>query len=222
MEAPPNQPINITPMSAEEAREYIEEINGSIESLALKLLELYRRRGWEALGYESWEECAKVEFRKSRAYLFRLLAAAQVEENLELSLGSTIVDLENIPVSQLTSLAKLPPEQQGEALLRAEEIAQERGKKRSNKEVQEVVREFKGDVLEADVNDDSEEEDSFAISPVEIDTDEICTALISNVQWLSSDQISAVLRSLLPRISEEVFAGWSSEELNDWQNFSQG
>ncbi len=70
MEAPPNQPINITPMSAEEAREYIEEINGSIESLALKLLELYRRRGWEALGYESWEECAKVEFRKSRAYLF--------------------------------------------------------------------------------------------------------------------------------------------------------
>ena len=100
--------INITPMSAMEARECVNAIKGNLESLRLMLLELHRRRGWEALGYNSWEDCAKAEFGKSRAYTFRLLAAAQVEENLASAVESTIVDLDDIPVSHLTELAKLP------------------------------------------------------------------------------------------------------------------
>ena len=47
------QPINITPMSAQEARECIAQIKGNLESLRFKLLELHRRRGWEVLGYAS-------------------------------------------------------------------------------------------------------------------------------------------------------------------------
>lgn len=97
--------IDVTLMSATEARECINAIKGNLESLRLMLLELYRRRGWSALEYTSWEDCAVAEFGKSRAYTFRLLAAAQVEENIADAVESTIVDLDDIPVSHLTELA---------------------------------------------------------------------------------------------------------------------
>ena len=86
--------INITPMSAMEARECVNAIKNNLESLRLMLLELHRRTGWEALGYSSWEDCAKAEFGKSRAYTFRLLAAAHVEENLASAVESTIVGVQ--------------------------------------------------------------------------------------------------------------------------------
>ena len=135
-------PINITQMSAQEARECIAAIKGNLESLRLLLLELHRRRGWEVLGYTSWEDCARAEFGKSRSYVFQLVAAAQVEENLA-SVESTIVDWQNIPVSHLTVLAKLPPEKQVEGLLKEEEIAQAQGKKRNATHVTQAVHEIK-------------------------------------------------------------------------------
>ncbi len=137
------EPINITPMSREEARECITAIKGNLESLRLMLLEIHRRKGWEALGYNSWEDCAIVEFGKSRSYVFQLLTAAQVEVNLTSNAKSTIVDLDDIPVSQLTVLAKLPPEQQAQGLLLAEEIAQASGKKRNAIHVAQAVKEIK-------------------------------------------------------------------------------
>jgi hypothetical protein len=126
-----NDPINITPMSAQEARECVAAIKGNLESLRLMLLKLRRRRGWEVLGYASWEDCARAEFGKSRSYVFQLVAAAEVEENLASQVESTIVDWQNLPISHLTALAKLPPEKQADALLKAEEIAQAKGKKRN-------------------------------------------------------------------------------------------
>lgn len=54
-------PIDITPMSAAEARECIAAIKGNLESLRLLLLELHRRTGWEVLGYASWSDCALAE-----------------------------------------------------------------------------------------------------------------------------------------------------------------
>ena len=143
LEEAQNYPINITPMSREEARECINAIRGNLESLRLMLLELHRRRGWEALGYNSWEDCAVEEFGKSRSYVFRLLAAAEVQENLGSSMGSTIVDPKDIPVSQLTVLARLPLEQQAEGLLKAEEIAQAEGKKRNATHITQAVKEIK-------------------------------------------------------------------------------
>lgn len=140
---PQAQPINITPMSAQEARECIAVIKGNLESLYLMLLDLHRRRGWEALGYASWEDCATEEFGRSRAYVFRLLAAAQVQENLVSAAESTTVDLKDIPVSQLTELAKLPPPQQAEGLALADQIAQTDGKKRNAAHVAQAVQEIK-------------------------------------------------------------------------------
>lgn len=141
--------VFITPMSAQEARECITAIKGNLESLRLMLLELHSRRGWEALGYNSWEDCAMIEFGKSRSYVFQLLTAAQVEVNLTSNAKSTIVDLEDIPVSQLTALAKLPPEQQAEGLLLAEEIAQAAGKKRNAIHVAQAVKEIKPSIKQA-------------------------------------------------------------------------
>lgn len=143
LEEAQNYPINITPMSREEARECINAIRENLESLRLMLLELHRRRGWESLGYDNWEDCAVEEFGKSRSYVFRLLAAAEVQENLGSSIRSTIVDLKDIPISQLTVLARLPLEQQAEGLLKAEEFAQVDGKKRNTTHIAQAVQEIK-------------------------------------------------------------------------------
>lgn len=133
--------LNMTPMSAREARECIAAIKGNLESLRLMLLELRRRRGWEVLGYTSWEDCARAEFGKSRSYVFQLVAAAEVEENLA-SVESTIVESTNLPVSHLTALAKLPPQKQAEGLLKAEEIAQAQGKKRNATHIIQAVKQI--------------------------------------------------------------------------------
>lgn len=127
------EPINITPMSAEEARVAVEEIKGNLESLRRKLLELERREGWKALGYASWRECAVAEFGHSVGYVYKLLTAAQVEENLAFSpIGETNDSpIGEIPVSQLVELGKLPPEQQLNGFRRAEELAASEGKRRT-------------------------------------------------------------------------------------------
>lgn len=192
--------INITPMSAMEARECINAIKGNLESLRLMLLELHRRRGWSALGYPSWEDCAKAEFGKSRAYTFRLLAAAQVEENLASAVESTIVDLDNIPVSHLTELSKLPPEQQAEGLLKAEQIAQEKGKKRNASDIAQAVQEIKQPLLvpveDATVQEPSSEPNS--LPDTDLDPEES-----GNVQSISIEQVSSLLQAIAHRASEE-------------------
>lgn len=190
--------INITPMSAIEARECINAIKGNLESLRLMLLELHRRTGWAALGHNSWEDCAKAEFGKSRAYTFRLLAAAQVEENLVSAVESTIVDLDNIPVSHLSELAKLPSEQQAEGLLKAEQIAQEEGKKRNAAHIAQAVQEIKQSPVDTVEN--------AAMQEPEIELNDSPDADLEaesreKVQNLSSKQMSALLQAISHRAS---------------------
>lgn len=191
---------NITPMSAIEARSCINAIKGNLESLRLMLLELHRRRGWEALEYASWEDCAKAEFGKSRAYTFRLLSAAQVEENLASAVESTIVDLNNIPVSHLSELAKLPPEQQPEALLKAEQIALTLGKKRNATHIAQAVQKIKQPLLDAVEDTAMQEPETEAnYSPDSgLDPD-----LSRNVQNLSNEQMSSLLQAIAHRASEK-------------------
>lgn len=72
-------------MSAQEARECVATIKHNLESLGAMLLDLDRRRGWEALGYASFRECAVTKFGKSQGYVYKLLHAAEVDENLAAS-----------------------------------------------------------------------------------------------------------------------------------------
>lgn len=133
--------INVTPMTPEEARECTEAIKRDLESLRLKLLSMERRRGWEALGYSSWREWAAAEIGKSERRVYEILEAAKVEENLTFC-G---IPQNEIPttISQLNELAKLPQEQQPEALQKAQEIAQAEGKKRNAAHVAQAVQELK-------------------------------------------------------------------------------
>ncbi|MBW4640810.1 MAG: hypothetical protein KME05_21805 [Gloeocapsa sp. UFS-A4-WI-NPMV-4B04] len=184
--------INVTPMSATEARECINAIKGNLESLRLMLLELHRRRGWEALGYTSWEDCAKAEFGKSRSYVFQLVAAAEVEDNLtSFREKSTIVDLDNIPVSHLTALAKLPPEQQVEGLIKAEQTALSLGKKRNANHITQAVQEIKQPFV------DTVEDTAMPSSEPNHSPDEANDPQPSEtVQNMSNEQIAPLLQAI--------------------------
>lgn len=66
-------------MSADEAREYVTAIRQHLNSARALLLDLYERKGWQALGYDSWRACVVAEFGESQRHLYRQLEAAQVE-----------------------------------------------------------------------------------------------------------------------------------------------
>jgi len=140
-----NEPINITPMTWDEARSCVAAIRSNLESLGAMLLDLERRRGWEALGYSSFRECAIAEFGKSQGYVYKLLHAASVDENLA---ASEIYPLDKseialIPTSHKEELHKLPFDQQAEALKKADALALAEGKYRQVKHVKQVVKEYK-------------------------------------------------------------------------------
>jgi hypothetical protein len=141
--ANPN-PENIIPMTAQQARECADAIKGNLESLRFMLLDLQRRRGWEALGYSTWRECAQAEFGQSQGYIYKLLHAAEVEENLAQSGFIQLDKTEHIPVSQLEELHKLPPDQQAAGLHRADQIAVIEGRERTAIHVAKAVKEING------------------------------------------------------------------------------
>lgn len=76
-------------MTADEARSVVRRINHHLASARDLLLDLYQREGWRVLGYDSWEECVKEEFGKSRSYLYRQLAAGRLEKALSLPVGGS-------------------------------------------------------------------------------------------------------------------------------------
>lgn len=96
----------VTPMGTEEARLCVDAIRHHMDSARKLLLDLYERRGWEALGYESWRECAAAEFEQGERQLYRQLQAAQIERHL------THVTNTPVPERTLRPLAKVTPMEQ--------------------------------------------------------------------------------------------------------------
>lgn len=104
----------IEPMSQAEARQCVDDIKNGIVNVGRRLLDLYERNGWEALGYSSWRECAQVEFNFKQAYVYKLLAAAEIERNLaETDFYTNGIKPES--ERQIRPLAPLPPDLQREA-----------------------------------------------------------------------------------------------------------
>lgn len=95
-------------MTADEARDVVQQINSHLNSARKLLLDLHERRGWEALGYASWRDCATAEFGESQTRVYQLLSAAKIEKEI-----STIVEISEdspmgeIPESHLRPLAQL-------------------------------------------------------------------------------------------------------------------
>lgn len=133
-------------MTETEARECVVKINVQMNSARALLLDLYERRGWVALGYASWRECATAEFEQSQRYLYRQLQAAEIEQRIwpNGQIGA-------IPESQLRPLAALTPMEQP--------IAWQEANERTNghptgRVVEQVVEEMRGDQREEWIPDD--------------------------------------------------------------------
>lgn len=92
--------ITEAPMTAEEAREAVEQINTGAIFIRGKLLEIHRRKGWEALGYESWKEFAEGEFQSHRDTLYKMVEAAETEIRL-IESGAEVSKIFDTPDSQL-------------------------------------------------------------------------------------------------------------------------
>ena len=69
-------------MNPEEARTAADAIKRGMNNLRAQLLVFCEREGWKALNYSSWLECVKTEFGQSKAYLYRQLEAAQIEQRI--------------------------------------------------------------------------------------------------------------------------------------------
>lgn len=221
------EPINVTPMTFEEARECTEEIKSNLESCRLKFMEMERRRGWDALGYSSWREWASAEIGRSQRRVYEILEAAKVEENLTFC-G---IPQNEIPttISQLRQLAKLPPQQQSQALHKAEEIAQAEGKKRNAAHVAQAVQEIKPSKKKAKALADSANSVSAAdkrkiscdisaqsptssgdrlnaspLNSMNMDTNDICKTLNSYLQYFTDSEVAAVFGAIAYLGAEEI------------------
>jgi site-specific DNA-methyltransferase (adenine-specific) len=101
------------PMSRDEARQCVEQINRHLDEARALLLDLYEREGWRALGYASWRACVMSEFQQSQAHLYRQLHAARIERDIS-PIGETLPPLREYHLRQI---AQLPPEERQEVAL---------------------------------------------------------------------------------------------------------
>jgi hypothetical protein len=109
-------------MDEREARQVVAQIQSSFDNARALIDQLKEREGWKVLGYKSWRECVTAEFGQSQAYLYRQLAAAQIEKQI---LPGGEIGL--IPEAHLRPLAKLPEAVRAEVWEEVVESAPEGG-----------------------------------------------------------------------------------------------
>ncbi len=102
--APVQEAAVVVMMTAAEAEQVCGRIDRSLSEARALLVELHDREGWKALGFESWRECVVARFAQHQSYLYRQLQAGQLEQDLDLPIGT-------LPESHLRELAKVPAEQ---------------------------------------------------------------------------------------------------------------
>ena len=108
-------------MTADEARQCANEIKAGINDVGKRLLQLYEGEGWKVLGYDTWRECAQMEFGFKQSRVYQLLEFAEVTRNIEFS---TIVEKLVLPTteSQARPLTQLEPEEQAAAWQQAVQL----------------------------------------------------------------------------------------------------
>lgn len=117
----PAAEIQLIPMSEHEARSAVNNIKGNLESAGKLALDLRRREGWRALGYDSWQECAEAEFGGSINRIYKLMAAEEVRSFiLDDRTNATNESIPEFTIRPLTSLRDEP-----ELIPQAWEVAKE-------------------------------------------------------------------------------------------------
>ncbi len=124
-------------MTLEEAQSKHNELKALESVMRSMLLEMRDRKGWLALGFESWADYGAKEWDFSLSQLDRLATSARIEKHIPHICGS------EIPMTQLTPLAKIPESEIAAIWEEANRKAEEAGKERTAKMVQDAVNEWK-------------------------------------------------------------------------------
>lgn len=126
-------------MSLDEARETDRLIKRHINTTRYLLLDMRDRKGWKALGYESFKEYGEKELNLGSARIYQLADAAEIS----LQIGfSTIVEKQPSE-GQLRPLKSVPEEVRKEIWEEATRKAEEEGAKMTAKRVDDAVAEWK-------------------------------------------------------------------------------
>ena len=129
-------------MTFEEARETDRLIKRHINTTRYLLLDMRDRKGWKALGYESFEGYGENELGYQKAHVYRLIDAAEIS----LQLGyekSPIGDVKQPSESHLRPLKQVPESVRKEIWDEATRKAEEESAKLTAKRVEEAVQEWK-------------------------------------------------------------------------------
>jgi hypothetical protein len=143
--------ILISPLSKADAQELIQTVRFHLyqadrhENIARQAaLRFQKQEGWRVLGYPNLRECFVQELGVSWQHGYRLIQAAEVDQNL--SEFSPIGENITIPESHARHLAQLPAEKQIVALDRADSMAAAEGVTRAARHVEKAVEGVKTEI----------------------------------------------------------------------------
>lgn len=126
-------------MTLDEARETDRLIKRHINTTRYLLLDMRDRKGWKALGYESFVEYGEKELNFASTHLYRLADAAEIA----LQIGFSPIGEKQPPESQLRPLAQVPEDERKAIWDEATRKAEEEGAKLTAKRVEDAVAEWK-------------------------------------------------------------------------------
>ena len=125
----------IQPMTRDDARRLTSEIRGHLSQARVKILQMYRDKGYLLMGYDSFKDWAIGEFEISWQQVYNLRTAAEIDETI-LPLVSPRGELYNIPVNHARELRKLKSEEnQVRALQLAHRQADAQGKDKPTEQI---------------------------------------------------------------------------------------
>lgn len=125
-------------MTLDEARETDRLIKRHINTTRYLLLDMRDRKGWKALGFESFKEYGEKELGYEERHIYRLVDAAEIG----LQIGTDQLDSQPAE-SQLRPLKSLPEAERKAIWDEATRKAEEEGAKLTAKRVEEAVSEWK-------------------------------------------------------------------------------
>lgn len=133
-----NEAIQAVEMTRDEAERSNLAIKAGILSIRALLLDMRDRKGWKALGYESFDAYGRDELGYEKSHLYRLAETAEIER----SIGFSPIG-EKAKESQLRPLAPLSNEERQKVWEEATARAEEESRKLTAKIVQEAVENLK-------------------------------------------------------------------------------
>lgn len=139
--------LTTTVMTRDEAETTNQLIKHYVQNARLLLLEMRDRKGWQALGYGSFEEYGEKEFGYTKVHIYRLANAAEME--MSLRSNQLVTQDRELPESQLRALAHVPPEARADVWQSAQARADaDQGGRLTAKLVEDAVAHWKQCALE--------------------------------------------------------------------------